>query len=331
MNKSVSEAKVKSTAEIKPHSNGTRCLYLRLYIMHVFIVVCMLFSVSSARARTFCVYQGNYTHIMTVSGTTDNVTLSTSGPRDGSNTDATGYIWYYPEMLKTYTVSNGTVTMRVRDGVSLIFTPVIGVYENKSMDDWNRYQAGRVWNCKNTTWGPNDWKNIIGTPKLSIATDSFIGGSIIFINEPIAKLYSTTERDDSPPVNKPALPSSTLYLNGQITVTSSCSVSPSSLDIDLGEIPSSMREKKERRTINVNCKGSVSGDVYIDGAKVEVGNNINIETKDKNVNFFIRVNKNDFEIDSTSGQIEIDAGIKITPPVTSDIYKGVTYLDLRYH
>ncbi|EBK3031031.1 hypothetical protein B7829_25225, partial [Salmonella enterica] len=74
-----------------------------------------------------------------------------------------------------------------------------------------------------------------------------------------------------------------------------------------------MREKKERRTINVNCKSIVSGDVYIDGAKVDVGDNINIETKDKNVKFFIRVNKNDFEIDSVSGQIEIDAGIKITP------------------
>ncbi|ENQ1326693.1 hypothetical protein ACEOGG_001150 [Salmonella enterica] len=221
--------------------------------------------------------------------------------------------------------------MQVRDGVSFIFTPVIGVYENKSMDDWNRWGAGRTYNCMYTTWGPSDWQQIFGTPKLSIATDSFIGGSIIFINEPIAKLYSTTERYDSPPVNKPALPSSTIYLNGQITVTSSCSVSPSSLDIDLGEIPSSMREKKERRTINVNCKSIVSGDVYIDGEKVDVGNNINIETKDKNVNFFIRVNKNDFEIDSTSGQIEIDAGIKITPPVTSDIYKGVTYLDLRYH
>ncbi|EAW8017541.1 hypothetical protein S798_17270 [Salmonella enterica] len=221
--------------------------------------------------------------------------------------------------------------MSVRDGVSFIFTPIRGNWENRSMDYWNRYMAGTIFNCTGIYWGPSDWRQIFGKPKVSIATDSFIGGSIIFINEPIAKIYATIESVNSPPVNKPALPTSTIYLNGQITVTSSCSVSPSSLDIDLGEIPSSMREKKERRTINVNCKSIVSGDVYIDGAKVDVGNNINIETKDKNVNFFIRVNKNDFEIDSTSGQIEIDAGIKITPPVTSDIYKGVTYLDLRYH
>ncbi|EIZ5866484.1 hypothetical protein MPS63_004750, partial [Salmonella enterica] len=312
---------MKAPEQSKLYCTGPMCFYIRSNITHVFVAFCILFSVFSASASTVCSYQGNYEYIFTVSGTSDNVTISPSGSYDRVTSSGSGYSWYYPEMLKTYTVSNDTVTMSVRDGVSFIFTPIKGNWENKSMDYWNRYSAGNRFQCSSIVWGPTDWSQIFGKPKVSIATDSFIGGSIMFINEPIAKVYATIESVNNQPVNKPALPTSTIYLNGQITVTSSCSVSPSSLDIDLGEIPSSMREKKERRTINVNCKSIVSGDVYIDGAKVDVGDNINIETKDKNVKFFIRVNKNDFEIDSVSGQIEIDAGIKITPPVTSDIYK----------
>ncbi|EJF1949786.1 hypothetical protein M8A54_004176 [Salmonella enterica] len=294
-------------------------------------VIALLIISSSSNADTICTHEGDLQYIYSVNGTSDNVIITSSGPTDTLSSSGSGYVWYYPQMLKTYTQKDETVTMAMRDGVSFMFTPKKGNWENKSMDSWNRYKAGQKFPCKVVYWGASDWQQIFANPKIKFSSDSLIGGFIIFINEPIAKIYAAMESNNTPPITLPARPTSTIYLNGQVTVTSSCSVSPSLLDIDLGEIHSSANEKTVRKTISVNCKGNVSGEVYIGGSKAIVGDSINIETSNQNATFFIKVNRNDFEIESTSGIIGIDAGIRLSPSATPGLYKGVTYLDLRYN
>ncbi|ECC6794389.1 hypothetical protein ABO03_003375 [Salmonella enterica subsp. enterica serovar Glostrup] len=296
-----------------------------------FSVLSLLVISFPIKAYTVCTYEGNLQYVYAVSGTSDHVVLTPSGPYDRSSSLDSGYVWYYPKMLKKYTQNNGTYTLSVRDGVDFIFTPTKGSWENKAMDDWNRFRSSSSHSCNTITWGASDWKQIFANAKVAISSDSLIGGNIVFINEPIAKIYASIESVNSPPIMFPAKPTSTIYLNGQVTAVSSCSVSPSSLDIDFGEIPSSLNEKIIHKIININCKKKVSGNIYIGGEKVSVGNIIDIDTSDRSVTFFIKVNRNDFEIESASGVIGVDAGIRLSPSATPGLYKGVTYIDLRYN
>ncbi|ECD2400844.1 hypothetical protein EW445_18055 [Salmonella enterica subsp. enterica serovar Newport] len=301
------------------------CVAARVTVLSVLLFSAPVFAV------TTCAYEGDLTYTYTLSGTSDNVQMSASGGYDRGQSSAQGYAWYYPRVLHPCTVQNGSVSIAVREGVDFVFTPILGDWDTRVMNGWNTWRKGSIQTCNSIGWGVNDWTRIVGNPRVNVSPTSLLAGYVEFSREPLLRVYAVLESSPTvSPVSLPGKPTSTIYLSGSVQFVNNCSVSPASLDIDLNTVSPSVKEKKITRVVSVTCQSAVTGNVYIGGKKVDVGEIMDIPSATDNVIFYIRVNKNDFVTESANGVLELEGGVRLISPVVSGVYSGITYLDLRF-